>query len=104
MTYDKDFVYVILLARIDRSQSECINFVLDKNNQYMAILNDFFMKGGVFDMKKIFALALSVLMVLSLVLTIGCEQKKEAPKAEAPAAAPAAPAAAPAAPAEAPKK
>jgi predicted lipid-binding transport protein (Tim44 family) len=66
-------------------------------------------------MKKIFALVLSVLMVLSLALTIGCEQKKpeapkpEAPKAEAPkpADAPAAPApapAAPAAPAEAPKK
>ena len=37
-------------------------------------------------MKKIFALALSILMVPSLALTIGCEQKKpEAPKpAEAP--------------------
>jgi len=62
-------------------------------------------------MKKIFALALSVLMVLSLALTIGCEQKKpeapkpEAPKAEAPKPAEApAPAPAPAAPAEAPKK
>ena len=63
-------------------------------------------------MKKIFALALSVLMVLSLALTIGCEQKKpEAPKPEAPKTeAPAAPAPAPAAPAtpekpaEAPKK
>jgi len=32
-------------------------------------------------MKKIIALALSMLMVLALALTIGCEQKKpEAPK------------------------
>ena len=81
----------------------------------MAVLNNHFRRKEVFYiMKKIFALALSVLMVLSLALTIGCEQKKpeppkEAPKAEAPkpAEAPAAPApapAAPAAPAEAPKK
>ncbi|MBA4372402.1 MAG: hypothetical protein C0402_06020 [Thermodesulfovibrio sp.] len=68
-------------------------------------------------MKKLFALMIAMIMVLSLVLVVGCEQKKEAPKApeapkaeapkapEAPAAgAPAAPAApAAGAPAEAPK-
>lgn len=54
-------------------------------------------------MKKILALVFSVLMVLSLALTIGCEQKKpEAPKVEAPKAEAPAPAPAPA-PAEAPK-
>jgi len=64
-------------------------------------------------MKKIFAFVIAASMVLSMALTIGCQQKPaeapkpaaEAPKpAEAPAPAPEKPAEAPAPAPEAPKK
>jgi hypothetical protein len=50
-------------------------------------------------MKKFMAIMLTMLMVLSLALTVGCQKKEEAPapvEAPAPAPAPEAPAASPA--------
>lgn len=51
------------------------------------------MKGGVLKMKKFLAIMVTILMVLSLALTIGCQKKEEAPvpapeTAPAPAPAP----------------